>query len=195
MWTSTSEGCRVPKFPYPDKSSPALCQQPCEGEILDLSASSLLTDCLAAVTVPFMENFVFRSRLFHLLNTVLGSFSLKICHYLLIVSTYTDPGPISWGTCRTSLIANQLEMPPGTEKFEYTHPPSFSSKLLFFQQILKLIGNLKNTGLADYSIKSCELNTYFLKTRHFNHLNGQAKQTNKAKRINKFSSKALVMTI
>lgn len=60
----------------------------------------------------------------------------------------------------TSLIVNQLEMPSGIEKLEYTHPPSLSSKLLFFQKILKVIGNLKNTGLGEYSIKSYELNKY-----------------------------------
>lgn len=46
------------------------------------------------------------------------------------MSTYTSPGPISWGACRTSLIANQLQMPSSIEKFEYTHPPILSSKLL-----------------------------------------------------------------
>lgn len=51
-------------------------------------------------------------------------------------------------------------MPSGIEKLEYTHLPSLSSKLLFFQKILKVIGNLKNTGLGEYSIKSYELNKY-----------------------------------
>ena len=52
---------------------PSPRQQPHKGEILELPASSLLTGCRAAVTVPFMENIAFRSRQFHLLSVPLGS--------------------------------------------------------------------------------------------------------------------------
>ena len=55
------------------------------------------------------RNFTFRSRLFHFLNVLLGSyFALKyaiIC--LLVVSNCICPGPISWSTWMTSLTSSR----------------------------------------------------------------------------------------